>query len=112
MRQQLTHSPVRQIGLREIAFLRGEPAGDFQPMPCYAHGPYCECNACLCAHADNFEAADLPFAPDWSHTPTVGSERPQDEFNDELPPICPELKGLLIFLAVLGVIAVVSERLR
>lgn len=56
-------SPTRAIGPRETAFLRGEPIGDFEPMPCYAHGRFCECARCLARRADNFELADAPDLP-------------------------------------------------
>jgi hypothetical protein len=48
MKTRITPSRVRSVGLREAAWLAGAgtPYGDFEPMPCFCHGPYCDCEAC------------------------------------------------------------------
>jgi hypothetical protein len=62
MTTQIKPSRVRSISPREAAFMLGEPIGDFHPEPMYL---------------DNVEPlkADVPFTPDWSYTPVVGTVR-------------------------------------
>jgi hypothetical protein len=42
MPQHLTRSRIRQVGSRELAFLHGEPIGDFDPVPMPNTGPFGE----------------------------------------------------------------------
>ena len=71
-RQRLRPSPTRAISQRESAFLLGEPVGDFMPEPCYAHGQYCECDACVLARGDNFQAV-----PDFEFPQTMRYDVPR-----------------------------------
>jgi hypothetical protein len=101
---RVTPSRVRQIGPRELAFLRGEPVGDFTPMPVYTHGYECACDACA-------DCDPLPFDPDPQHSGRHGSVMQRYE-GDQRPVrgVWPWLVFLVTFYAVLGLVILMAVR--